>query len=43
LQVRVSGAYLNLLAAQGLVLSEQKNLDRAHALSVVVVARAKTD
>jgi len=41
LQVKVSGAYLNLLAAQRLVLSEQKNLDRANALSVVVIARAK--
>ena len=41
LQVKVSGTYLNLLAAQRLVLSEQKNLDRATALSVVVVARAK--
>jgi outer membrane protein TolC len=41
LQVRVSGAFLNLLAAQRLVLSEQKNLDRASELGVVVVARAK--
>ncbi|HLA58815.1 MAG TPA: TolC family protein, partial [Puia sp.] len=41
LQVKVSGAYLNLLAAQRLVLSEQKNLERASQLSIVVVARAK--
>jgi outer membrane protein TolC len=41
LQVRVSGAYLNLLAAQRLVLSQQKNLDRASELNKVVLARAK--
>ncbi len=41
LQVRVSGAYLNLLAAQRLVLSEQKNLERASQLNLVVLARAK--
>ena len=41
LQVKVSGAYLNLLAAQRLVLSQQKNLDRATALNQVVLARAK--
>jgi outer membrane protein TolC len=40
-QVRVAGAYLNLLAAQRLKLSQQKNLDRANALSGVVVVRAK--
>ncbi len=40
-QVRVAGAYLNLLAAQRLTLSEQKNLDRADALRNVVVARVK--
>ena len=40
-QVRVSSAYLNLLAAQRLTLSAQKNLDRAKSLSVVVTARAK--
>jgi outer membrane protein TolC len=40
-QVRVAAAYLNLLAAQRLVVSQQKNLDRATALRVVVVARAK--
>jgi outer membrane protein TolC len=39
--VRVSAAYLNLLAAQQLSLSQQKNLDRAQALQVVVVARVK--
>src|SRR3954471_17552823 len=40
-QVRVASAYLNLLAAQRLRLSQQKNLDRANALRVVVVARTK--
>lgn len=40
-QVRVAGAYLNLLAAQRLRLSQQKNLDRANALRAVVVARTK--
>jgi len=40
-QVQVAGAYLNLLAAQRLRLSQQKNLDRANALRVVVVARTK--
>jgi outer membrane protein len=41
LQVRVSGAYLSLLAAQRLKSSEQKNLERATELGVVVLARAK--
>jgi outer membrane protein TolC len=40
-EVRVSAAYLNLLAAQRLTLSQQKNLDRARALATVVTARAK--
>jgi len=40
-QVRVASAYLNLLAAQRLRLSQQKNLDRANALRSVVVARTK--
>ena len=40
-EVRVAGAYLNLLAAQRLRLSQQKNLDRANALRSVVVARTK--
>ena len=40
-QVRVAAAYLNLLAAQRLRLSQQKNLDRANALRTVVVVRAK--
>ena len=40
-QVRVASAYLNLLAAQRLKLSQQKNLDRANALRAVVVARTK--
>jgi outer membrane protein TolC len=38
-QVRVAAAYLNLLAAQRIRLSQQKNLDRAIALRTVVVAR----
>jgi outer membrane protein TolC len=41
LGIRVSGAYLNLLAAQKLALSQENNLDRANALREVVVARAK--
>jgi outer membrane protein TolC len=41
LQVRVSGAYLSLLAAQRLKWSEQKNLERATELSLVVLARTK--
>jgi outer membrane protein TolC len=40
-QIRVAGAYLNLLAAQRLKLSQEKNLDRANALRTVVVVRAK--
>ena len=32
LEVRVSGAYLNLLAAQRIKISQQKNLERANAL-----------
>ncbi|MBZ5857326.1 TolC family protein [Flavihumibacter profundi] len=40
-QVRVSAAYLNLLAAQRLRISQQKNLDRANALGAVVIARTK--
>lgn len=39
-QVRVAAAYLNLLAAQRLRLSQQRNLDRASALRNVVVVRA---
>jgi outer membrane protein TolC len=39
--VRVSAAYLNLLAAQKLTQSQKNNLDRAQALQIVVVARAK--
>jgi len=38
--IRVSAAYLNLLAAQRLVISQQKNLDRAVSFQTVVVARA---
>ncbi len=40
-QVRVSGAYLNLLAAQRIIISQKNNLERAEALRNVVVARAK--
>jgi len=40
--IRVSAAYLNLLAAQRLTISQQKNLDRARSLQTVVVARAKS-
>jgi outer membrane protein TolC len=39
LQVRVSGAYLNLLAAQRIKISQEKNLQRASALLSVVLAR----
>jgi outer membrane protein TolC len=39
--VRVSAAYLSLLAAQRLVITQQKNLDRAQALFNVVAARVK--
>lgn len=41
-QIRVSAAYLNLLAAQRLTQSQQKNLERAQALATVVIARAKS-
>ena len=41
LEVKVSGAYLSLLAAQRIKLSEQKNLDRANSLLVVVQTRTK--
>src|SRR5450432_2612637 len=41
LEVRVSGAYLSLLAAQRLKLSEQKNLERADTLRLVVLSRTK--
>jgi outer membrane protein TolC len=40
-EVRVAAAYLNLLAAQRLALSQQKNLERAQSLTTVVIARAK--
>ena len=39
-EVKVSGAYLSLLAAQRIKLSQQKNLERAEALRRVVLARA---
>lgn len=40
-EIRVSTAYLNLLAAQELSFAQQKNLDRASEVLKVVVARAK--
>ncbi len=40
--IRVSAAYLNLLAAQKLVVSEQNNLNRAITFQTVVTARAKS-
>jgi outer membrane protein TolC len=40
-EVRVSTAYLNLLAAQELTNAQQKNLDRANDVLKVVVVRAK--
>jgi outer membrane protein TolC len=39
--IRVSAAYLNLLAAQRLAITQQRNLERATALMKVVVARVK--
>lgn len=39
--VKVAGAYLNLLAAQRLTRSWQKNLERADTFRAVVVTRAK--
>ncbi|HEY4966973.1 MAG TPA: TolC family protein [Puia sp.] len=41
LEVKVSGAYLNLLAAQRIRISQEKNLGRAMALLVVVSTRTK--
>ena len=43
LQVRVAATYLNLLAAQRLVASYQKNLDRADTLRKIIVTKAKHD
>lgn len=40
-EIRVSTAYLNLLAAQQLSSAQQKNLDRASEVLKVVVVRAK--
>jgi outer membrane protein TolC len=40
--VRVSAAYLDLLAAQMLIVSQRKNLDRAIAFQTVATARAKS-
>jgi outer membrane protein TolC len=40
--IRVSVAYLNLVAAQKLIVSQQKNLDRSVAFQTVVTARAKS-
>jgi outer membrane protein TolC len=40
-QIRVSAAYLNLLAAQRLTRSQQNNLDRSLALRMTVITRVK--
>jgi outer membrane protein TolC len=40
--VRVAGAFLNLIAAQKLILSQQANLDRAVSFQTVATARAKS-
>jgi outer membrane protein TolC len=40
--IRVSAAFLNLIATQKLIISQQKNLDRAVAFQTVVTARAKS-
>jgi len=40
-EVRVSAAYLNLLAAQRIIISQKNNLDRAIALQTVVITRTK--
>ncbi|GGA89291.1 TolC family protein [Puia dinghuensis] len=40
--VKVSAAYLNVLAAQKLIVSQQRNLERAVAFQTVAAARAKT-
>jgi len=40
--IKVSAAYLNLLAAQELAISQQRNLDRAVTFQTVVTARAKS-
>jgi outer membrane protein TolC len=40
-EVRVAGAYLNLLATQQLIKAAQSNLDRADSLLKVVMARVK--
>jgi len=42
-EIRVAGAYLNLLAAQRLTASYQKNLDRADTLKNIIVVKAKHD
>ncbi len=39
-QIRVAAAYLNLLAAQRITLSQQKNLERAIVFKTTTVARA---
>ncbi|CAG4998065.1 hypothetical protein DYBT9275_01918 [Dyadobacter sp. CECT 9275] len=40
-KIRVAGAYLNLIAAQRLTHSWEKNLERATSLRTVVITRAK--
>jgi outer membrane protein TolC len=40
--IRVSAAFLNLIATQKLILSQQKNLERALTFDTVVTARARS-
>ena len=40
-QIKISSAYLNLLASQRLVISQQKNLSRAEVFKKTAVARVK--
>lgn len=41
LQIKISSAYLNLLASQRLLISQQKNLSRAEVFKKTAVARVK--
>ncbi|MBB4801872.1 outer membrane protein TolC [Flavobacterium nitrogenifigens] len=40
-EIKISAAYLNLLASQRLLISQQKNLDRAEVFKKTAVARVK--
>lgn len=40
-EIKISAAYLNLLASQRLLISQQKNLDRAQVFKKTAVARVK--